>query len=75
MTLFSGLDAEKFAALRTELAGFTDATGIVVRLVGTQLSEDAPSTTSPTASLRVIRPMSRRSPIPVPFATSLVRVI
>jgi hypothetical protein len=41
VTLFSGLDAEKFAALRTELAGFTDATGIVVRLVGTQLSEDA----------------------------------
>ena len=73
VTLFSGLDAEKFAALRTELAGFTDATGIVVRLVGTQLSECGFDYVADSIAAG-IRPMSRRSPIPVPFATSLVRV-
>ena len=40
VTLFSGQDAERFAALRTEFAGFTAETGIEVRLVGQELGED-----------------------------------
>jgi serine/threonine protein kinase/ABC-type glycerol-3-phosphate transport system substrate-binding protein len=40
VTVFSGLDAERFAALRTEFAGFTADSGIEVRLVGNQLTED-----------------------------------
>ena len=40
VTVFSGLDAQRFAALRTEFAGFTAKTGIEVRLVGQELSEE-----------------------------------
>jgi DNA-binding SARP family transcriptional activator/ABC-type glycerol-3-phosphate transport system substrate-binding protein len=41
VTVFGGLDPSRFAALRAEFAGFTAETGIEVRLVGAQLSDDA----------------------------------
>jgi DNA-binding SARP family transcriptional activator/ABC-type glycerol-3-phosphate transport system substrate-binding protein len=40
VTVFSGLAPERFAALRSEFAGFTAETGIEVRLVGTELGPD-----------------------------------
>jgi serine/threonine protein kinase/ABC-type glycerol-3-phosphate transport system substrate-binding protein len=40
VTVFSGQDAERFAALRTEFAGFTAETGIEVRLVGSDLTDE-----------------------------------
>jgi len=40
VTVFSGVAPERFAALRSEFAGFTAETGIEVRLVGTELGPD-----------------------------------
>jgi DNA-binding SARP family transcriptional activator/ABC-type glycerol-3-phosphate transport system substrate-binding protein len=40
VTVFTRVDAERFAALRTEFASFTAKTGIEVRLVGSELNEE-----------------------------------
>ena len=40
VTVFSSLDAPRFAALREEFEGFTAETGIEVRFVGSELSEE-----------------------------------
>ncbi|HJS27772.1 MAG TPA: extracellular solute-binding protein, partial [Actinomycetota bacterium] len=41
VTVFGGLDPDRVAALRAEFAGFTAETGIEVRLIGAQLSDEA----------------------------------